>query len=87
MRKILLGAGVLVATVAVSLGLAPSAAQAAGAPCMVWINFSSGPVIDWYEDGDIIQTDGGEIVCRNGVWEGPNVDSPMPGGGGRDLPA
>jgi hypothetical protein len=82
MRKILLGASIVAAAVAVSLGLAPAAAQAAGAPCMVWINFSSGPVIEWYEDGDIIQTDDGDIVCRNGVWEGPNVDSPMPGGGG-----
>ena len=84
-RKVLLAAGTMLAAAAVTLGVSPGAAQAAGAPCMVWINFSSGPVIDWYEDGDVIETDAGNLVCHNGAWEGPNVDSPMPGGGGPIL--
>jgi hypothetical protein len=81
-RKLLGAAGLTGASIAVTLSLAPAPAQAAGAPCMVRENIMGKSVIQWYEDGDVIETEMGNIVCVNGVWEGPNVDSPMPGGGG-----
>jgi hypothetical protein len=41
---------------------------------------------EWWPEGQVLDTTDGYITCHNGHWDGPNVDSPMPGGG-RDLPA
>jgi hypothetical protein len=37
---------------------------------------------EWWPEGQMLDTDQGSIECHNGHWDGPNVDSPMPGGGG-----
>ena len=34
--------------------------------------------MECYDDGDVIETPEGNLVCRDGVFEGPNVDSPLP---------
>lgn len=81
-------ATVLAASLAAGLPavLAGTATSAPGilAGCPVY-----DPVLNEFEmwpEGQVLETDVGYITCHDGHWDGPNVDSPLPGGGG-DLPA
>ena len=70
------------AVVGGALVAAPGIAQAQTSDCAIVLTTDSGAVVDtfWYEHADILYTSAGPIQCNNGVWEGPTVDSPMPGG-------
>ena len=78
-------AALAVAGVGAALAGTASSAPKVLAECSVW-----DPVLQedlWYPEGMELGSDIGTVTCHNGQWEGPNVDSPLPGGGGRDLPA
>jgi hypothetical protein len=70
---------VAVATTSMLIGVAPAHANS---PCEVY-----DPLFDEYEyygDGTSLDVEGlGSIVCHEGEWVGPAVDSP--GGGGPVL--
>lgn len=83
-RMILGGACVAVATTSMLIGVAPVHANS---PCEIY-----NPLFNEYEyftDGTELYVEGeGTIICHEGQWVGPAVDSPLPGGGGHpDLPA
>jgi hypothetical protein len=90
-------AALAVATLIVSLaavaggvaGASPASADG-GYPCRV-LEKSGDKVIGqgYYQDGDVIETEAGPITCVDGTFEGPNVDSPLPGqtGGPQDVAA
>jgi hypothetical protein len=90
-------AALAVATLIVSLaavaggvaGASPARADG-GYPCRV-LEKSGDKVIGqvYYQDGDVIETEAGPITCVDGTFEGPNVDSPLPGqtGGPQDVAA
>ena len=84
-RRILGSVGVAVAATSMLIGVAAAPAHAES-PCEIW-----DPLFMEYEyfpDGTVLDVEGeGTIVCHEGQWVGPAVDSPLPGGGGRDLPA
>jgi hypothetical protein len=75
------------ATAGVGAVLAGTATSAPGvlAECSVWDPLFQEDV--WFPEGMTLDSDVGSITCHNGHWDGPNVDSPLPGGGGGDLPA
>lgn len=73
------------AAATVALAAAPGASHASAGGCVV--TGKTFGELDYllYESGDIIQTDAGDLVCNNGVWEGPNVDSPLPNSTGTTV--
>jgi hypothetical protein len=79
MRKTLLSTGVAAAALAAGVLVAPAPAYA-GQPCLVIEWLAGGFIEEWEAEGTIIQTPEGEYVCEDGQWNGPIVDSPMPGG-------
>jgi len=85
MRNVLRGAGLAVAVVAVSVSVSAGSGHAGGLPCSVDETIMGVTEVLWYEDGTVMETDEGNLVCHNGYWEGPNVDSPLPGGGGGTI--
>jgi hypothetical protein len=81
MRSRILGSvGVAVATTSLLIGAAAAPAHA-NSPCEVY-----DPLFNEYEyfaDGTVLEVEGlGTIVCHEGQWVGPAVDSPLPSGGG-----
>jgi hypothetical protein len=82
LRRILLSAGLVVAAGAgaVSLAVAPTTAHVNADACSVTETIMGVTETDWYGEGTIMETDDGYLECSGGVWNGPNTDSPMPGG-------
>ena len=78
MRRMFLGglSAIGVATASMLIGVAPVHANS---PCEIY-----NPLFDEYEyfaDGTVMDVEGeGTIVCHEGQWAGPAVDSPVPGG-------
>lgn len=79
MLRLLSTAGLAAAAVTVALVAAPEAAQASGNGCLV-SGQAVGGFTEWlvYEDGTSLESDQGVLTCDNGVWDGPNADSPLP---------
>jgi hypothetical protein len=68
----------LAAAATVALMAAPQAAGASGNGGLVSahaVGFTEWLVV---EDGTTLESDQGTLTCDNGVWDGPNVDSPLP---------
>ena len=82
MFKLLTTAGLAAATT-MMLMAAPQAAHASGNGCLVSAH-AVGGFTEWLvvEDGTSLESDQGTLTCDNGVWTGPNVDSPLPDGTG-----
>jgi hypothetical protein len=85
MRNVVRAAGLAVAAVAVSLALPTVSAHAAGLPCSVDVTIMGITEVVWFDHGTVMESDQGNMECDNGYWQGPNVDSPLPGGGGPVL--
>ena len=79
MRKIILGSACVAAVGASMLiGVAPAHANS---PCEIYDPLFN--EYEYYPDGAVMDVEGlGTIVCHEGQWVGPAVDSPLPGGGG-----
>jgi hypothetical protein len=79
----LLSTADLAAAFTVALAAAPEAAHASGNGCLVSAH-AVGGFTEWLvaEDGTSLESDQGTLKCDNGVWTGPNADSPMPDGSG-----
>jgi len=92
-RRAALAVATLIASLAAVAGAVVGASPASadgGYPCRV-LEKSGDKVIGqvYYQDGDVIETEAGPITCVDGTFEGPNVDSPLPGqtGGPQDVAA
>ncbi len=69
----------LAAAATVALMAAPQAAGASGNGGLVSAH-AVGGFTEWLvvEDGTTLESDQGTLTCDSGVWDGPNVDSPLP---------
>ena len=82
-RRILGSLGVAVATTSMLIGVAPAHANS---PCEVYDPLFN--EYEYYADGTVLDVEGlGTIVCHEGQWVGPAVDSPLPSGGVPDVAA
>jgi hypothetical protein len=83
MLKLLSTAGTAAAFTLALAAAPPEAAHASGNDCLVPAH-AVGGFTEWLvvEDGTSLESDQGTLTCDNGVWTGPNVDSPEPDGTG-----